>query len=51
MFHNLKETAVRITMRTGSGLEYLLNLPICDLLEVAEMMIKADREAKKAREK
>lgn len=51
MIHNLKETAVCVTMRTGNDLGYLLNLPIRDLLEVVEMIIKADREAKEARKK
>lgn len=51
MIHNLKETAVRVTMRTGNDLGYLLNIPVRDLLEVVEMIIKADQEAKEARKK
>lgn len=51
IFCNLKETAVRITMRTGNNLGYLLDLPIRDLIEMTEMILKADQEAKKAGEK
>ena len=51
LIHNLKETAVRITMRSSNNLEYLLNLPIRDFMEVIEMIIKADRAAREARKK
>lgn len=46
LFHNLKETAVCVTMRTSNSLCYLLSIPIKELLEIIEIIIKTDREIK-----
>jgi len=46
LFHNLKETAVCMTMRTSNSLSYLLNIPIKELLEIIEIIIKTDCEIK-----
>lgn len=51
LIQNLKEAAVRVTMRTSNQLDYLLNQPIKDLMEIIEIIIATDKEAKEARKR
>lgn len=51
LFHNLKETAVSVSMRTSNSLSYLLNMPIQGLLEIVEMIVEVDRKSKEGRKK
>lgn len=41
---NLKKTAIRVSMRLSSSVEYLLNLPIRQLMEIVEEIIEIDEE-------
>lgn len=47
---NLKKTAIRISMRLSSSVEYLLNLPMRQLMEFVEEIIEIDEERKKHNE-
>ena len=47
---NLKKTAVRVSMRLSSSVEYLLNLPIGQFMELVEDIMEADQEAMQRRE-
>lgn len=51
LIQNLKKAAVRVTMRTSNQLDYLLNQPIKDLMEIMEIIITTDCEAKEARKR
>lgn len=44
---NLKKTAIRAAMRVNSSVEYLVNMPIVDLIELVEEIVKSDEESKK----
>ncbi len=47
---NLRKTAVRVAMRFGGSLEYLLNLPIAQFMGLLEDIVETDEEAKRVRE-
>lgn len=44
---NLKKTAIRVSMRLSSSIEYLLNMPIKQFMELVEEIIEIDEEQKK----
>ena len=48
---NLRKTAVRISMRLNSSIEYLLNIPIIQLMELVEEILEADEECRKRRKR
>lgn len=50
LYENLRKTAVRVSMRLSSSMEYLLNMPVSQFLELVEDILEADEEAKRARE-
>ena len=44
LIENLKKTAVRASMRLSSSIEYLLNMPIDQFMNLVEDIIEADEE-------
>lgn len=46
---NLRKTVVRMAMRFGGSMEYLMNMPISQLMVLVEDIIEADEEARRVR--
>lgn len=44
LVENLKKTAVRVSMRLSTSIEYLLNMPIRQFMDLVEGIIEADEE-------
>lgn len=47
---NLRKTAVRVSMRLSSSIEYLLNMPIGQFMDLVEDIIETDEETKQRHE-
>jgi hypothetical protein len=47
---NLRKTAVRVSMRLSSSMEYLMNMPIKQFIEMVEEIIEIDEEDRQRRE-
>lgn len=50
LIDNLKKMAVRVSMRLSSSIEYLLNMPIGQFMEMVEDIIEEDQENRQRRE-
>lgn len=51
LIRNLKKTAIRVSMRLNSSLEYLLNMPISQFMDMVQEIIEMDEEDKRRRQK
>lgn len=47
---NLKKTAIRVSMRLNSSIEYLLNMPIAQFMDMVQDIIEMDEEDRKRRQ-
>lgn len=47
---NLRKTAIRVSMRLSSSVEYLLKMPINQFMVLVEDIIEADEEKERRRE-
>lgn len=50
LMENLRKTAIRVSMRLSSSVEYLLKMPINQFMVLVEDIIEADDEMERRRE-
>jgi hypothetical protein len=48
---NLRKTAVRVSMRLSSSIEYLMNMPISEFVELVDEIIAIDDEERRRRKR
>lgn len=51
LIRNLRKTAIRVSIRLNSSIEYLLNMPISQFMELVQELIDMDKEDRRSRQK
>ena len=50
LMRNLKKTAIRVSIRLNSSIEYLLNMPISQFMDMVQELIDMDEEDRRRRQ-